>query len=223
MNRTIRYFWNRRLARQLRKPNGAMGIKVAERMNLSNGHLYDLTWKAMNIKPRESILEIGFGNGMFFEKLLKAREGLQVAGIDFSASMWEEASRINQNALDSGRLILKHGPCELMDFTDEQFDHVYCINVVYFWENPAVSLREIRRVLKPGGSFCATFRDPASMARMPFTRFGFRAYSEESWSGLLKQNGFVYQGRMETEDPVSGDLKNEVPFRSHSYIGKKQD
>jgi len=192
-------------------------------MNRSNCHLYDLTWKAMNIQPGDSILEIGFGNGLFFEKLFGIAEGLQLKGIDFSETMWEEACRVNQQALDSGRLTLVCGPCDSMDFPDELFDLVYCINVVYFWKNPAAHLREIRRVLKPGGTFCATFRDPNSLARMPFTRFGFRTYSKEGWAELLSQNGFEYLGSMDTEDPISGDLDNDTPFRSHAFIGKRID
>ena len=41
-----------------------------------------------------------------------------------------------------------------MLFPDASFDAVLCVNVVYFWENPAAHLREILRVLRPGGMLC---------------------------------------------------------------------
>ncbi len=57
------------MARQLRKPSGAMGNKVGEMMNKANAFLYDFAFDCMKIKHGEAILEIGFGNGIFFEKV----------------------------------------------------------------------------------------------------------------------------------------------------------
>lgn len=68
-----------------------------------------------------------------------------------------------------------------MPFADNSFDKVFCINVIYFWEQPAEHLKEIYRVLKPGGKFYTTIRSKESMAEMPFTKYGFNMYSQSEW------------------------------------------
>lgn len=36
-------------------------------------------------------------------------------------------------------------------FGDEGFDRLFTVNTIYFWEDPAHTLSEVHRVLKPGG------------------------------------------------------------------------
>jgi ubiquinone/menaquinone biosynthesis C-methylase UbiE len=40
---------------------------------------------------------------------------------------------------------------ESLPFTDDFFDKVLCVHVLYFWKDLDVSLREIARVLKSSG------------------------------------------------------------------------
>jgi len=130
------------MARQLRKPSGAMGNKIGEMMNKANAFLYDFAFDCMKIKPGEAILEIGFGNGNFFEKVFAKADGLQLSGIDFSETMVKGATKKNQSLITSGKLQLQHGSSDLLPFADNSFDTVFCINVVYFWDTPQTHLQE---------------------------------------------------------------------------------
>ncbi|MFZ9386641.1 MAG: class I SAM-dependent methyltransferase [Chitinophagaceae bacterium] len=216
---TLRY---RRIANQLRRPHGAGGLRTAAVMNRSNEHLYNLTIEAMQLKGNESILEIGFGNGMFFEKLLSKDQNLQLAGIDFSKTMVSAASEKNKPALAAGRLSLFHGNSKRMPFADENFNRVFCINVIYFWDKPSAHLSEIFRVLKPGGLFYATARTSESLEKMPFTRYGFRKYRENEWKKCLEENGFSWVGTLLTDDPPADKKEKSALFRSACFIAEKK-
>jgi ubiquinone/menaquinone biosynthesis C-methylase UbiE len=189
------------LARQLRQPSGKLGEAVGKKMNESNAYLYDFVFDAMKIKDNQNILEIGYGNGMFFDKLFSIAENLKVSGIDFSRSMFKTAQKNNEEAIVSDILDLRFGDCDVLPFDTDAFDKVFCINVVYFWENPMDNLMEIHRVLKPGGKFYTGIRDKDSMNNMPFTQYGFAMYDEESWKTQLVRNLFSFEETFITEEP----------------------
>ncbi len=183
------------VAAQLRQPSGFLGVAVGKKMNQSNALLYHFVFEKMEIQPGESILEIGFGNGQFFPDLFSKAENLKISGLDFSKKMVGEAAQKNQKAIRDGNLILKFGASDQMPFADGSFDKVFCINVAYFWENPADHLAEILRVLKFGGKFYACLREKSSMEKMPFTEFGFTKYEANDWAAVLEKSGF---GKSET-------------------------
>jgi ubiquinone/menaquinone biosynthesis C-methylase UbiE len=190
----ISRFFIKKVARQLRKPSGRMAKKVGRKMNESNGLLYDFTLDEMQLTEGDNILEIGFGNGKFFDKIFSRRNNLTISGLDYSAEMVNEARRHNKDAIDAGRLILRYGNSDKIPFPDNNFDKVFCINVIYFWDNPGQHLQEIYRVLKPGGKFYSVLRDKETMLQIPFTKFGFNMYEQSEWESVLKNNRFNIRG-----------------------------
>lgn len=189
------------IAKQLRKPSGKMGRAVGNKMNESNGFLYDFIIEVMQIEPKNLILEIGFGNGKFFNKLFAKAKNIKISGIDYSEAMVKVAKKNNEFAIENEVLDLRFGDCEVLPFDDNSFDKVFCINVVYFWENPADNLFEIHRVLKPGGKFYTGIRHKDSMKNMPFTQYGFTMYDEESWKNHLTRNLFTFWDVKTIEEP----------------------
>ena len=189
------------IAKQLRQPSGKMGEAVGCKMNESNGFLYDFIIEAMQLKDNDSVLEIGFGNGKFFDKVFAKAKNLKISGIDFSSTMLKAAQKNNIQAIEEDRLDICFGDCEVLPFNDNSFDKVFCINVVYFWQNPTDNLMEIHRVLKPGGKFYTGIRHKDSMKYMPFTQFGFTMYDEESWKTQLVRNLFKFSDVLTIEEP----------------------
>lgn len=191
------------IAGQLRKPSGSFAKKVAGSMDKVNEPLYDLTLETMNLQDNESILEIGFGSGSFIEKLFQKADRLQVTGIDYSQKMVNLATSVNQSRIFSGQLHLHHGSSDKLPFEDYSFDKIFCNMVIYFWDKPEGHLKEVHRVLKPGGKFYTGFRPRKSMEQLPFTQYDFRLYNEDDWSWILEQNGFsITEISDKTDAPV---------------------
>ena len=139
------------VTKQFSNPSGFFGKFIGNRM--ARGNVYDAEWtiSLLDIQPQARVLEIGFGPGVSTQIAgEKASQGF-VAGIDHSRTMVESASRRNAAAISSGQMELKHGEVFALPYPDESFDTVFSLHSIYFWTNPVDGLREIRRVLKPGG------------------------------------------------------------------------
>jgi ubiquinone/menaquinone biosynthesis C-methylase UbiE len=179
------------LGRQLRQPEGEDGVKVGLAMNRSNAALYDMVLDFLGLKPEDRILEIGFGNGHFIPALFEKEASIHYTGLDMSATMVEEAKRQNATRIDDGRVALHLGKTESMPFGDGAFTKVFAANVLYFWDDPAIALAAIHRVLETGGELILAIRSAESMLRLPFSVRGFTLYSVESAEAVLQKNGFA--------------------------------
>lgn len=189
------------IAAQLRQPSGELGKQVAEWMNEGNAALYQMVFEQMAMASGDYVLEIGFGNGKHLgEVAALVTEGF-VAGIDFSDDMVREATQRNQQWIGRGNVEIKPGNVSAIPYPDHQFDKVYTLNTIYFWEHPSVAAREIYRVLKPGGTAYIGLRTAEKMKKLPFTQHGFTLYRETDVTNLLQQSGFANSGSAYRDDP----------------------
>ena len=95
------------------------------------------------------LLDIGCGGGYLSEEF--ARLGLQTTGIDLSPNSIQAAkSHARQQGLD---IRYQVGAATEIDFQDHQFDIVSCCDVLEHIDNWPDAIREISRVLRPGGLF----------------------------------------------------------------------
>jgi ubiquinone/menaquinone biosynthesis C-methylase UbiE len=188
----LRTEWFKLMARQLRLPSGLLAKLTGNRMNKSNALLYQLTLNNLNLKNGDKVLEVGFGNGKHFSDFNTKAENLQITGIDHSPEMVHEAIINNKAFFASGRLNVLVGSSDRMPFDNNSFDTIFCVNVIYFWENPSAHLQEVYRVLKPGGIFCAGFRPKENLSKFPFANYGFIHYTESDWKLLIEENGFQF-------------------------------
>ena len=195
-----------RLAAQLRQPKGLYGALVAWLMNKGNRRVNERTYDLLNFQGDDSILEIGFGNGAFFSELVAAVPDGRVAGMDFSTDMVTKAKNLNRSLLRGGRLDIREGSISAMPFEKDSFNKIATINTIYFWPNPVEDLREVHRVLKPGGLLVIGMRDKASMEMIPVTKFGFNLYDEDEVMGMLDMAGFEeihFVREKEPDSPLS--------------------
>jgi ubiquinone/menaquinone biosynthesis C-methylase UbiE len=210
------------IARQLRKPSGEFAAKIAQRMNYVNEVLYDFLIDLLELKDNEKVLEIGFGNGKFFKKLFERRNNIQVYGIDYSKEMVEEADENNSSEILSGALNIKLAGSDNIPFEQNFFDKVFCNNVIYFWEEPDKHLKEIHRVLKPGGKFFSGLKTKESTLKLPFSRYGFVIYESEEWKLILEQNGFSQISINRKLDPVIEEDGEPVQLESLCFTAEKK-
>jgi SAM-dependent methyltransferase len=146
------------LTRQFGNPRGVIGEFLGRRM--AKGNVYDAQWtiSLLNIQPHHRVLEIGFGPGVSTQIASeKASQGF-VSGIDHSETMVQAASRRNANAIQTGRMELKQGDVASLPYPDEMFDIAFALHSIYFWPEPVMCLKELRRVLKTGGLLAITIQ-----------------------------------------------------------------
>jgi len=211
------------VASQLRRPEGENGIKVGFAMNKSNAALYDMVLNCLGIKPGDRILEIGFGNGHFIPALFEREATIRYTGLDMSETMVAEATRENQARISDGSVQLHLGRTEEMPFAAGTFTKVFAVNVLYFWDEPAVALKSIHRVLATGGELVLGIRSRDTMQQLPFSAHGFTLYNEEDAKALLEANGFrdvAVHTAMETPR-MSGDGSTMVEFENICLRGIK--
>lgn len=93
------------------------------------------------------VLDIGTGDGTY--AIEAAARGADVTGLDANPAMLEAARARGQARGVSLRL--EPGHVERLPFADERFDVVFAVTVLCVVKDPIPVLREIARVLVPGG------------------------------------------------------------------------
>jgi ubiquinone/menaquinone biosynthesis C-methylase UbiE len=136
-----------------RKPRGFAGRMLLSSMNL--GHTGVSRWglEHLAIGPADRILDIGCGGGANVARMLKRASAGRVCGLDYSEASVEKTKRLNRKAVRAGRSEIRLGSVSGNPWPDAAFDIVTAFETVYFWPDFAKDLREVRRVLKPGGLF----------------------------------------------------------------------
>jgi SAM-dependent methyltransferase len=205
-------------ARLLGKPEGELGIALGEVMNQTNAKLIETVYRRLRLQPRQSVLEIGFGNGHTAPLLIKQADALTYTGVEIARTMVAEATAFNQALIDAGETTFHLAPAEAMPFGDATFDAALAVNVIYFWREAVRTLTEICRVLRPGGLSIVASMDSATAAAAPFYRaeFGFRIYEANELAAMHRSAGFAAVD-IEPFDEMT-KLGDGTPFARHYHL-----
>ena len=150
--------------------------------------------RLLDIKRNDHVLEVGIGTGL---NLPLYPTHCHITGIDLSEEMLEKAQdKIIELGLNS--VTLKVMDATVMDFGDSEFDSAVATYTISAVPDPVGVLREMRRVVKPGGSIVLLnhFRsDRHVVGRLEdlvspvCTRLGWK--SNLPFEPLLKQVGLI--------------------------------
>ncbi len=110
--------------------------------------LYPYLLREIGRVPGERVLDVGCGTGALLGRLLSEAPRRQATGLDLSANMLDKA---RQRLGD--RTVLVQGDSEHLPFPDRSFDVVVCCDSFHHYPDPQAVLKEISRVLEPGGIF----------------------------------------------------------------------
>lgn len=107
----------------------------------------------LNIKEGERILDLGCGDGYYLHILSNTKIKLSLVGSDFDPPALEAAKR----NLKGKKIPLHFGDLmKKLPFKDNYFDKIVMSEVAEHLPDDIKCLKEVRRVLKPGGILCLT-------------------------------------------------------------------
>lgn len=163
------------------------------------------TLALMNVRPDDTILDVGCGTG-WLARLIAPRvpEG-RVEGSDVSNEMVRRASESSRQFANVAFLT---SGAESLPFDDSAFTKAISIESAYYWPEPAAGLREIFRVLKPGGSawlLIEYYKDnPHCHQWSEVFTIPTHLLSADEWAELFRRAGFasVAHQRIPDDGPV---------------------
>jgi demethylmenaquinone methyltransferase/2-methoxy-6-polyprenyl-1,4-benzoquinol methylase len=107
--------------------------------------------EAVAAGPEDRVLDVACGTGMVSRALVD-RWGCRVVGLDQSAAMLGRArAKLAADRQLAERVTLVEGEAESLPFADAEFDHLTFTYLLRYVDDPAATLRELARVVKPGG------------------------------------------------------------------------
>lgn len=106
----------------------------------------------MPVESGDRVLDLGTGSGYALRALRETRDAGPSVGLDGSPAMAKNA----RSYTDDPKLSFVHGDFHHLPFAADSLDHVWSMEAFYYADEPSRVLSEIRRVLRPGGTFfCA--------------------------------------------------------------------
>jgi len=179
-------------AAQLGRPTGLQGRLVGMMLNRSNHGLIAAAIDALALEPGTVGADLGFGGGVGLELLLQ-RVGPKghVYGVDLSPTMVSRASRRLKGDVANGRLHLYTGSITQLPLEDGLIHGAITINTIYFIADLDRAFSEMARVITSAGRVVVGIGDPAMMARLPTTPFGFTIRSPDEVAAVAKSAGLA--------------------------------
>lgn len=158
----------------------------------------DPRWRAylvsrIEARPGDAVLDVACGTGAVAIEVAR-RTGCAVVGLDQSAEMLAAGRRRVEEAGLGDRISLEEGRAEELPFPDGSFDALTFTYLLRYVADPAATLAELVRVVRPGGSVAMLeFHVPGNRAARAawelYVRLGLPA------AGRLVSPGWAEVGR----------------------------
>jgi SAM-dependent methyltransferase len=119
-------------------------------MNSRHSKVTDWGLSHISLENYGIVLDVGCGGGRTVGKLAAATQG-KVYGVDFSKESVAVASRTNKQWINMARVEIRKGSVSRLPFAGDTFDLVTAVETHFWWPDLPADMREVLRVLKPGG------------------------------------------------------------------------
>lgn len=175
----------------MRKPKGKLGNIQLKSMNKEHTPVSLWGLKHLDISAQDTVLDIGCGGGMNINRM--AKKAGKVYGIDYSEESVKLSKEVNSREIDDGTVEVLEGNVASLPFEDETFDIVTAFETVYFWPDIEKCFGEVKRVLKPDGTFLIGMETNGSdnlIMRFWQHFIDMELYDDNEIRGFLKNNGY---------------------------------
>ena len=160
----------------------------------------------MRLAATDNVLDVGCGGGWLSRRLAKRVPEGRVVGMDVSDEMIRVARR---TSLDFENILCATGEVGEIPWEGNFFNHAISVESAYYWPEPAAGIKEIFRVLRPGGAawiLINYYRDnPHCHQWGALLAVPTHLLLAEEWAELFRAAGFmdVAQGRVVDPSPSS--------------------
>ncbi len=174
-----------------RKPSGWLG-RLMYRRPVGHYGYFRLAIEKLELGPEDVFLEVGCGGGVLLEMVLQTVQ--RACGIDHSPDMVELARQKNAQALLEGRFEIVQGDVGTLPWGANHFTCAAGVEMLVFVEDPQRALRELYRVLAPGGRlvFVTEAQPQSALSKFlsaPWLRY-LRFDSVDKVASMLREAGF---------------------------------
>jgi len=146
--------------------------KLAARARLHNEYtVAEIGWfpwvaKQLPLNAGDSVLDVGCGPSWFWESVAdELPQGLNLMLSDLSPGMVHEAVE-RCRSLSFASVTGRQADATALPFDDESFDAVIAMHMFYHLPDPSKGMREMHRVLKPGGFLAVTTNGAGNMREL---------------------------------------------------------
>jgi ubiquinone/menaquinone biosynthesis C-methylase UbiE len=168
---------------QCQNPTGWLGRWALRNMNSRHSKVTDWGLSPASIGKEDIILDVGCGGGRTVSKLAAVATQGKVYGIDHSTESVAMAVRINRRWIDIARVEVREASVSRLPFSTGTFDVVTAVETHFWWSALPTDMREILRVLKPGGRLIIIAE--VYKGSEAFTSKAVERYSEKTGMALL--------------------------------------
>lgn len=204
--------------------HGGTDAREVDRLEKQARFVAPLVLPGFTANPFDRVLDLATGVGAMAGALLERFPGIQLFGVDLRASQLASARRNHP-----GVLYAQADGCAL-PFRDGAFDRVHCSWLLEHVRDPVSILREVRRVLRPGGTcqfvevdnatFGTTPPLPEVLSLMDALNHAQRAAGGDPFIGrrleaLFREAGFT---ALDTVAPTASSADASTPAFFHAFL-----
>jgi demethylmenaquinone methyltransferase/2-methoxy-6-polyprenyl-1,4-benzoquinol methylase len=148
----------------------------------------------VEVGPDDTVLDVATGTAAVAIELVR-RTGCRVVGLDQSREMLATGRRRIHDAGLDDRIELVEGTAERLPYPDAAFDALTFTYLLRYVHDPAATMRELARVVRPGGTVAmlefGVPRGPARLAWELYVRAGLPALGTVVSPGWRRVGSFL--------------------------------
>jgi ubiquinone/menaquinone biosynthesis C-methylase UbiE len=172
-------------------PRGFLGRIALCFMNIGHRSIYTNVARALALQPDDDVLEVGCGNGHFLKKY--ASPVHSVAGLDLSELCIRLATKKHSSRVKAGTAEFVQGDASQLPWENGTFSAVTSMGSFIMFPKPLESLREMHRVLSPGGRAIVGIEwnaDDGMDHSKETEEYGMWLWTEDEVTSMMKEAGF---------------------------------
>ena len=172
-------------------PRGFVGWIVAWIMPLPHSVIYRRISKVLNLQPEDDLAEVACGGGHFLKKYVSHVHS--VTGLDLSDVQVKMAKRKLRSRIAVGTAEIVQGDASQLPWEDNRFSVATTMGSYIGFPKPLESLKEMYRVLCPGGRAVVSIEFNAEDGKdhsKEIKKYGMWVWTEDEVRAMMKEAGF---------------------------------